>query len=51
MERCYKLRVRDVGFKCLATDGEWDGTWETSYEWVIEDEEEAESGGKSNDRM
>lgn len=45
MERCYKLRVRDVGFKCLDTDGEWDSTWETSYEWVIEDEDGIEVHG------
>jgi hypothetical protein len=43
--RNLKLRVRDVAHKCLSSDGEWDRTWDTSYEWVIEDEEGMEIDG------
>ena len=44
-DKCYKLRVRDIGNKCLDTEGDWDGTYDTSYEWVIEDENGLEVSG------
>lgn len=25
--------------KCTSSDGEWDRTWDESYEWIIYDEE------------
>jgi hypothetical protein len=35
----YKLIVRAVDHKCLDSSGEWDRTWDTSYEWLIVDED------------
>ena len=31
--------------KCLDSDGEWDRTWDESYEYIIYDEEGAEVTG------
>lgn len=30
---------------CISTDGEWDGTWDESYEYIIRDEEVFEIAG------
>ena len=32
----YRLIIREVHHQCLDSQGEWDRTWDTSYEWVIE---------------
>lgn len=40
-----KLRVRAVDHKCLDSSGEWDRTYDTSYEWVIENDEGVEIDG------
>lgn len=39
------MRVRRIDHKCIDTEGYWDGTWDESYEWVIEDEEGLEVAG------
>lgn len=39
------LCVCRIDHKCLSSDGEWDRTYDTSYEWVIEDEEGLEIAG------
>lgn len=38
------LRIRAIDHKCTSSDGEWDGTWDTSYEWVIERDGEEIAG-------
>ena len=40
-----KLRVHRVEYKCIDTDGYWDGTWDDSYEYIIEDSEGLEVAG------
>lgn len=35
----YKLIVRAVDHRSLDSSGEWDRTWDTSYEWLIVDED------------
>lgn len=45
MEMTYKLIVRAVDHKCLDSSGEWDRTWDTSYEWLIVDEDWNEVAG------
>ena len=37
--RKLRLRVFPVDHKCLDTEGEWDRTSDTTYEYTIEDEE------------
>lgn len=32
--------------KCISSDGEWDRTWDESYEYIIYDEEGIEVAGK-----
>ncbi len=32
--------------KCLDSDGEWDRTWDESYEYIIYDEEGLEVAGR-----
>lgn len=31
--------------KCTSSDGEWDGTWDDSYEYIIYDEDGIEVDG------
>ena len=38
MERKLKLFVRRVDHKCTDSQGEWDGTWDETYEYVIYDD-------------
>ena len=33
------LSICRIDRKCIDSDGEWDGTWDDSYEWLIYDEE------------
>ena len=40
-----KLRVHRVENKCIDTDGYWDGTWDDSYEYIINDSEGLEVAG------
>ena len=40
-----KLRVHRVESKCIDTDGYWDGTWDDSYEYIIDDSEGLEVAG------
>lgn len=40
-----RLCVHRVDCKCIDSDGEWDGTWDDSYEYVIYDEEGIEVAG------
>ena len=40
-----KLRVHRVEYKCIDTDGYWDGTWDDSYEYIIYNEEGLEVAG------
>lgn len=35
----YRLAVFPLQTMRIDTDGEWDKTWETSFGWIIEDEE------------
>ena len=35
MEKKYRLAIYTVNRRCIDSEGEWDGTWDTSYEWVI----------------
>ena len=42
-----RLCVCRVDHKCIDTDGEWDGTWDDSYEWLIYDDEGYEVAGRS----
>lgn len=45
IENRYRLVVCEVHNKCTSSDGEWDGCWDTFWEWTIYDEhfEEVES--------
>lgn len=43
--RKLRLCVNRVEHKCISTDGEWDGTWDDSYEYIIYDEEGFEIAG------
>ena len=43
--RKLRLRVFPVDHKCLDTEGEWDRTYDTTYEYTIEDEEGFEVDG------
>ena len=36
-ERDLKLFIRRVDHKCTDSQGEWDGTWDETYEYVIYD--------------
>ena len=38
MAKKYKLSVFKDYWKCLSSDGEWDGTWDEWYTYHIEDE-------------
>ena len=40
-----KLRVHRIDHKCIDTDGYWDGTWDDSYEYIIDDSEGLEVAG------
>lgn len=40
-----RLCVHRVDCKCIDSDGEWDRTWDDSYEYVIYDEEGIEVAG------
>lgn len=42
-----RLCVCRQDHKCIDTDGEWDGTWDDSYEWLIYDDEGYEVAGRS----
>lgn len=44
-DRELRLCVHRVDHKCIDTDGEWDGTWDESYEYLIYDEEGYEVAG------
>lgn len=37
-----RLCVHQVDYRCIDSDGEWDGTWRESYEYVIYDENNLE---------
>ena len=43
--RKLRLCVCRVDHKCISTDGEWDGTWDESYEYIIRDDEGFEIAG------
>jgi hypothetical protein len=43
--RKLRLRVFPVDHKCLDTEGEWDGTYDESFEYGIYDEEGFEVDG------
>ena len=40
-----KLCVHRVDHKCIDLEGNWDGTWDESYEYIIRDEEGFEIAG------
>lgn len=40
-----RLCVCRQDHKCIDSDGEWDGTWDESYEYLIYDEEGYEVAG------
>ena len=40
-----KLRVHRVENKCIDTAGYWDGTWDDSYKYIIDDSEGLEVAG------
>lgn len=43
--RKLRLSVCKRFHKCTASDGEWDRTWDESYEYIIYDEERIEVDG------
>ena len=43
--RKLRLSVYKKLHKCTSSDGEWDGTWDESYEYIIYDEEGIEVAG------
>lgn len=43
--RKLRLSVCKRFHKCTTSDGEWDRTWDESYEYIIYDEEEFEIAG------
>ena len=43
--RKLRLRVFPVDHKCLDTEGEWDGTYDESYEYIIYNDEGIEVAG------
>lgn len=43
--RKLRLCVCRVDHKCTSSDGEWDRTWDESYEYIIYDEEGIEVDG------
>ena len=47
--RKLKLCVCRIDHKCIDSDGEWDGTWDDSYEWLIYDEEGYLVAGRDGD--
>lgn len=46
MEQKYRLVVCEDHHKCISSDGEWDGCWDSFWEWIIynQDGEIADSG-------
>ena len=40
-----RLYVGPVHHKCVDSNGDWDGTWDESYEYIIYDEEGIEVAG------
>lgn len=45
MMRKLRLSVCKKLHKCTSSDGEWDRTWDESYEYIIYDEEGIEVDG------
>ena len=43
--RKLRLYVGAVHHKCVVSIGDWDGTWDESYEYIIFDEEGLEKSG------
>lgn len=43
--RKLRLCVHRVDHKCIDSDGEWDRTWDESYEYIIYDGEGIEVAG------
>lgn len=43
--RKLRLYVGPVHHKCVDSNGDWDGTWDESYEYIIFDEEGIEKSG------
>ena len=43
--RKYRLCVCKQFHKCASSDGDWDGTWYESYEWIIYDDAGIEVAG------
>lgn len=43
--RKLRLCVHRVDHKCIDSDGEWDRTWDDSYEYIIYDGEGIEVAG------
>lgn len=41
----FRLYVGAQHHKCTSSQGEWDGTWDDSYEYIIYDEEGLEVAG------
>jgi hypothetical protein len=41
----FRLYVGAQHHKCTSSQGEWDGTWDDSYEYIIYDEEGFEVAG------
>ena len=44
--RKLRLSICKRFHKCLDSDGEWDRTWDESYEYIIYDEEGLEVAGR-----
>ena len=40
-----RLSICRIDRKCIDYEGEWDGTWDESYEYIIYDEEGIEVAG------
>ena len=40
-----KLRVHRIDRKCIDTEGYWDGTWDSCWEYSIDNEEGLEVAG------
>lgn len=48
--RKLRLSICRIDRKCIDYEGEWDGTWDESYEYIIYDNEGIEVSGRDGFR-
>ena len=46
-EKGYRLVLCEIYHKCTDSQGEWDGCWDSDWEWIIYNSEMIEVGGMS----